>query len=145
MCNETHSSGIGGLHTIRYLKKRVDTGHGESVGESSGPVLFVSGSHRWGFLEAGDFFDPDIDKIKDGIKVPQGEVWNEIPAILPKSGLSIHHSLTYHGSGPNNSKKSRVSLVLHMRNESAKPIAGRTDYYISHLDDERYCPVIFEA
>ena len=42
------------------------------VGESSGPVRFVAGSHKWGFLESGDFFDSDIDKVRDGIKLPPG-------------------------------------------------------------------------
>jgi ectoine hydroxylase-related dioxygenase (phytanoyl-CoA dioxygenase family) len=117
------------------------------VRESSGPVRFVVGSHAWGFLDSGDFFASDNDSIRNGIPVPDGERWEETAAVLPPGGVSFHHSLTYHGSGPNVSRDDRVSVAIHLRTEKAHPVADYPDPYVtlSHLDDPAVCPVIYES
>jgi ectoine hydroxylase-related dioxygenase (phytanoyl-CoA dioxygenase family) len=115
------------------------------VGEASGPMRFVRGSHRWGFLDQGDFFGKDHAVLKEGIAVPEGEAWEEVSALLPAGGVSVHHSLTFHGSGPNTSQASRWSVAVHLRNEKAVPVPGDESYYVSHLDDPQLSPVIYES
>ncbi len=115
------------------------------VGPASGPMLFVRGSHRWGFLDRGNFFAKDQHKLREEIAVPAGESWEEVPALLPLGGLSVHHCLTYHGSNANLSDSARWSLAVHLRDERALPVPGDQGYYTAHLDDPRICPVMYEA
>lgn len=113
------------------------------VGQMSGPVRFVVGSHRWGFLAEGDFFGADHAGQQRQIPVPEGQQWKEQPALLPAGGVSLHHCLTYHGSGANTSTDARVSLAIHLRTEAATPIPGDSNYYVSHLDEPQYSPVMY--
>ena len=108
-------------------------------------MRFVRGSHQWGFLDSGDFFSHDNDALRDNIPVPDGYQWEEVAAVLPAGGLSIHHSLTYHGSGPNVSTAERVSVAIHMRTEVATPVVDYPNPYVTmqYLDDPAYCPVLY--
>lgn len=115
------------------------------VGELSGPVNFVRGSHRWGFLDQGNFFDKDQNKLRKNIDMPPGEAWEEVPAIISYGGLSIHDCLTYHGSGANVSEAARWSIALHLRDERARPVPDDEGYYTAHLDDLQICPLMYEA
>ena len=115
------------------------------VGAASGPMLFVRGSHRWGFLDRGNFFARDQHRLRQEIAVPAGESWEEVPALMPLGGLSVHHCLTYHGSNANLSDSARWSLAVHLRDERAVPVPGDQGYYTAHLDDPRICPVMYEA
>ena len=111
------------------------------VREESGPMKLVSGSHRWGFLDQGNFFDGELER--EQITVPPGETWQEVSAVLPPGGLSFHHRFTYHGSGPNISNLPRRAFAIHLRTEKSAPVPGSTEYFVSHLDDERMCPTIY--
>jgi ectoine hydroxylase-related dioxygenase (phytanoyl-CoA dioxygenase family) len=64
---------------------------------------------------------------------------------MPAGGVSFHHCLTFHGSEANTSDRSRCSVAVHLRTEAVEPIAGDESYYVSHLDDTAYAPVIYEA
>lgn len=112
------------------------------VTESSGPMRFVRGSHRWGFRDEGDFFGRDHDAQRLAIQVPEGARWDEVPAVLPAGGVSLHHCLTFHGSGPNTSSHARCSVAVHLRTDEAQPMPDSTDYYVSHLADPDHCPVL---
>ncbi|MDA0335397.1 MAG: phytanoyl-CoA dioxygenase family protein [bacterium] len=113
------------------------------VKAASGPMLFVPGSHRWGFLDAGDFFGKDHAAQRRQIPVPHGQTWAQVPALLAPGGVSFHHCLTYHGSGPNASGVARCSIAVHCRTEQVRPIAGNDNYYVSHLQDPALSPVLF--
>ena len=115
------------------------------VGIESGPMCFVPGSHRWGYLNAGDFFNSDRDRTRSEIQVPSGETWSEVPAILPPGALSFHQCLTYHASGRNTSTAPRVSFALHLRTEKSKPLAGCQEHYITDLDNPQIAPIIYRA
>lgn len=115
------------------------------VKEESGPMRFLRGSHRWGLLDSGDFFGHDHDAQRKDIAVPDGESWEEVEAVLPPCAVSFHDRHTYHASGPNASDAPRRSFAFHLRTENARPVEGRTDYYVQHLDDPAYCPVLYEA
>jgi len=112
------------------------------VTEEAGAMKFAIGSHQWGFLDQGDFFNTGESKPA---KLPEGGKWEEVPGTLSPGGVSFHHCLTYHGSGPNISKSPRISMALHLRTDRSRPKAGANDYYVSHLDDPTMCPVIYSA
>ncbi len=115
------------------------------VGEDSGPMRFVRGSQRWGFLDQGDFFGSDQEALRASIQMPEGEKWVEVDALLSAGGISLHHGLTYHASGANTTDEPRCSLAVHLRDERAVPVSGDESYYVSHLDEPQYSPVIYEA
>ncbi|MBT6148755.1 MAG: hypothetical protein HOH74_25185 [Gemmatimonadetes bacterium] len=110
---------------------------------SSGPMIFVRASHRWGYLDEGDFFGTDHAAQRQQITMPAGQTWTEVPALLDAGGVSFHHCLTYHGSGPNMSTMPRCSMAVHLRTEQARPVAGDSNYYVSHLHDPAYSPVLY--
>lgn len=112
---------------------------------ASGPMRFLRGSHRWGLLDSGDFFGHDHEAQQKDIPVPEGERWEEVEAVLPPGAVSFHDRHTYHASGPNVSDAPRRSFAFHLRTENARPVEGRNDYYVQHLDDPAYCPVLYEA
>lgn len=120
------------------------------VTENSGPVRFLRGSHRWGLKNAGDFFHQDIEAQKDVVPVPEGEQWDEVAAIIPPGGCSVHHMLTYHGSGPNMSTLPRRSFAIHLRTDRSRPAdnvheltleQGRD--LIKYIDDPYFNPLIY--
>lgn len=111
------------------------------VTPDAGPMSFVPGSQRWGLTDEGDFFGQDADALKASITIPDGESWTEVVGTLPPGGVSLHHALTFHGSGRNTSGGLRRSLAVHLRTESAVPAtkSGLT----THLDDPGLNPVIY--
>lgn len=118
------------------------------VRSESGPMRFVKGSHRWGFLDGSDFFHADHEGHREKFPVPEGEKWVEEEACLPPGGVSFHHRLTLHASGPNISSLPRKSFALHLRTERTKPIFGankETEFYVSNLDDPINAPVIYRG
>ncbi len=122
------------------------------VTEQSGPVRFLRGSHRWGLLNRGDFFAQQLDEQREQIRPPEGEVWDEVAAILPPGGASVHDCLTYHGSGPNLSNVPRRSLAIHLRTENSRPADNVSDLtleqgcdLIKYIDNPLYNPLIYDA
>jgi hypothetical protein len=119
------------------------------VPAESGPMRFVRGSHRWGLLKAGDFFSGDLDSIRKRIEGAKGGGdWNESAAVLAPGGVSFHHRLTVHGSGPNTSPHRRVSFAVHLRTEKSglRPGTRWQDAgYLSDFSDPVGSPVIYRA
>jgi len=108
----------------------------------AGPMRFVRGSHRWG-LQQSDFYGQDHEAQRQGIQVPPGHNWEEVPALLPPGGVSFHHNLTYHGSGPNRSPAPRRSFAVHLRTERSRPVDDARKGLTQFIDDPEYCPVIY--
>ncbi len=117
------------------------------VPEESGPVRYVTGSHKWGYLEGGDFYGSDDESQRDKIQLPEGAEWNETSAVMSAGQTVFHHRHTFHGSGPNYSEKPRISFAIHLRTNKTKPLYDATDreYYITDLDDPIKAPVIYGA
>ena len=65
------------------------------------------------------------------------------PALLRPGGVSFHHCLTYHGSGPNLSGRPRRSFALHMRTQHSAPVDGVRKGLAQFIDDPAYCPTIY--
>ena len=117
------------------------------VEAESGPMCFVPGSHRWGFLNAGDFFGSTKEDAKEKIPIPEAETWTEFSNTLPAGAFSVHHRLLYHGSHPNRTDTPRRSFAIHLCAEDSTPTPGNeSDYdYVAMLDDPNVCPVIWQA
>jgi hypothetical protein len=112
------------------------------VTAEAGPMRFVRGSHRWG-LQHSDFYGQDHDALRTQIRVPDGETWEEVAALLPPGGISFHHCLTYHGSGPNLTNAPRRSFAVHMRTDRSAPVGGARQGLTQFIDDPAHCPVIY--
>ena len=117
------------------------------VTAQSGPMCFVPGSQRWGFLNAGNFFGDTGDQTRKQIQVPAGQNWREVPAVMPPGAFSLHHRLTYHGSHPNLSPLPRRSFAIHLCAEDATPTPGSDQQYdyVGFLNNPAICPVIWDA
>ncbi|MEK6571592.1 MAG: phytanoyl-CoA dioxygenase family protein [Bacteroidota bacterium] len=115
-----------------------------NVTSDSGPMKFVRGSHKWGFLNKGDFYGQNHDAQREEIKVPVGCKWEEVAALLPPGGVSFHDDLTYHSSGPNLSLEPRRSFAIHLRTEKSRPCDGVKRALTAFLHDSSYCPIIYQ-
>ncbi|NGP46375.1 phytanoyl-CoA dioxygenase family protein [Bacillaceae bacterium SIJ1] len=86
----------------------------------NGAMKTILGSHKWGEVEGSDtFFEQDMEKLRE--KFAQQD-WVEEPCILKAGQASFHHSLTFHGSGPNVTSDPRLSIVAHL-------MPGHTSYH----------------
>jgi ectoine hydroxylase-related dioxygenase (phytanoyl-CoA dioxygenase family) len=111
----------------------------------AGPMRFVRGSHRWGLLNAGNFFSGELDQLKQNIRAKYEAPWEEVPAVLRPGGVSLHHKLTVHGSGPNAEPWPRKSVAIHLRTENSalKPgVEPGAVGWLNDFSDRHRCPVI---
>lgn len=116
------------------------------VTADSGPMRFVRGSHRWGLLKAGDFFSDNLDALKQRIITKSGGAWEEVAGVLSPGGVSFHHRLTVHGSGPNLSTGPRVSFAVHLRTEKSglRPgVKWQDAGYLHDFNDPLGSPICF--
>ena len=97
------------------------------VDETNGCMQFVPGSHQWGLLPESDFFNTDLDTMKEKIAALTGRPFKTAPSRLKAGEVSFHHSLTIHGSGPNLTDAPRRSLVLHLMPADTHYVAGSPD------------------
>jgi hypothetical protein len=114
-----------------------------NVEADCGPMLFARGSHRWGLRSEGDFYEQDLARQRKALRPPEGEQWEEVAALLPAGGVSFHHNLTFHGSGPNTSGRPRRSLAVHLRTEKSRPVGGKREGLAQFIDDLELCPMIY--
>jgi hypothetical protein len=108
-----------------------------------GPMRFLRGSHNWGFRSQGDFFAQNLAEQKNAITLPEGRTWEEVPGTMAAGGLSFHHCLTFHGSGPNTSGRPRRSFAVHLRTQNSRPVGDRREGLTQFIDDTTLCPVIY--
>src|SRR4029453_6527754 len=61
-----------------------------------------------------EFHAPDdwLAPVRDA--VPDGEELELVPIVGPAGGCAFHHSLPFHGSGPNRATVERRALVSHL-------------------------------
>ena len=113
------------------------------VTAASGPMIFLRGSHQWGFLNQGDFFGQNLDDLKAGLVLPGGATWDEVQGILPRGGISFHSALTMHGSSTNLSGSPRRSFAIHMRTDKSRPRNALRTGLTAFIDDPEICPVFY--
>ncbi len=116
----------------------------DEVRAESGPMRFVRGSHQWGFMDKSDFFGQDLEGQRQAMQVPAGQEWSEAQVLLPAGGVSFHHCLTLHGSGPNLTNWPRRSFAIHLRTDKSRPVDNRRAGLTNFIDDHLFCPVIYQ-
>ena len=116
----------------------------------AGTIEYARGSHRWPRVPArrSEFHAPDdwLAPVRDA--VPNGEELELVPIVVRAGGCAFHHSLTFHGSGPNRATVERRALVSHLvsaetgatRRTSIRSIRATVGATISL--DESFFPVV---
>lgn len=84
----------------------------------NGAVHFVRASHRMGEIPHVPTGLPLFTKALS--QPPDPELYPEVPALLQPGDASIHHFLTVHRSGPNNTDSHRRGFVLDYRGRSTR-------------------------
>jgi len=139
---------VVGWHQDQFYLDRIIAGPSinlwvalSDVYSESGPVRFIPRSHLWGRKYETRFFDSDVEKQKGMIEVPEGEVWEEVEAVLPAGWASAHHAGTLHGSGANSSEGSRLNLLINAGIDDFSVLPD--SYFATRVDDDRATPVIY--
>ena len=82
---------------------------------TNGGMRTIVGSHKWGLIEESDAFGvKDLEALAAKFAQDGAHPWLDEPCILKAGQASFHHSLTFHGSGPNRSADPRISVISHM-------------------------------
>jgi len=139
---------IVGWHQDQFYLNRISVGPSiniwvalTDVFSESGPVRFIPKSHHWGRRYETRFFESDVDKQKSAIEVPEGEVWEEIEAVLPAGWASAHHADVLHGSGANYSGGERLNLLINIGMDDFTILPD--NYFASRASDAIAAPVIY--
>ena len=120
---------------------------------NAGTIEYARGSHRWPRAPArrSEFHAPEdwLAPVRDA--VPDGEELELVPIVVPAGGCAFHHSLTFHGSGPNRATVERRALVSHL-------VPAETRFHPTNVDptysryrrrgdlslDESFFPVVWD-
>jgi ectoine hydroxylase-related dioxygenase (phytanoyl-CoA dioxygenase family) len=93
---------------------------------TNGGMRTIVGSHSWGLIEGSNtFFNQDLEELARRYAREGKGSWLDEPCIMQAGQVSFHHSLTFHGSGPNRTNQPRLSVVAHMMPGDTVYRAGR--------------------
>jgi ectoine hydroxylase-related dioxygenase (phytanoyl-CoA dioxygenase family) len=93
---------------------------------SNGGMRTIVGSHRWGLIPESDSFGiKDLEVLSAKFARDGSHPWLDEPCLLKAGQASFHHSLCFHGSGPNPSAEPRLSVISHMMPGDTVYRAGR--------------------
>ena len=82
---------------------------------TNGGMRTIIGSHKWGLIEGSAAFGrKDLETLAEEFAAQGGGAWLDEPCVLKAGQASFHHSLTFHGSGPNLTDQPRLSVIAHM-------------------------------
>ena len=82
---------------------------------TNGGMRTIVGSHKWGLIEGSNTFgSKDLEQLAAQFAAQGRGAWLDEPCLLKAGQVSFHHSLTFHGSGPNRSDQPRLAVVSHM-------------------------------
>lgn len=97
---------------------------------ASGCMNFVRGSHKNAILPHEDTFD-DNNLLSRGqeVKVDVDES-SKVPIEIHPGQISLHHGLTIHGSGPNNTDDRRIAAVIRYCTPEIKQQVAEVDYAV---------------
>jgi ectoine hydroxylase-related dioxygenase (phytanoyl-CoA dioxygenase family) len=118
-----------------------------------GTIEYARGSHKWPKVppDRGSFHAPEDWLAPVRAAAPEGEEPELVPVVVKAGGASFHHSLTFHGSGPNEASTHRRALVSHL-------IPAHTRFHPTNVDqtysryrrrgdlamDESFFPVLWD-
>jgi ectoine hydroxylase-related dioxygenase (phytanoyl-CoA dioxygenase family) len=118
-----------------------------------GTIEYVRGSHRWPKAppDRGSFHAPDDWLAPMHAAAPDTVEPERVPVVVKPGGCSFHHSLTFHGSGPNEATVERRALVSHLVPVHTRFHPRNTDVIYSRYRrrgdlslDESFFPVIWD-
>ena len=118
-----------------------------------GTIEYVRGSHRWPRVppDRGSFHAPDDWLAPLDAATPAGVEVERVPVVVKAGGCSLHHSLTFHGSGRNEATRERRALVSHLVPVETRFHPRETDLIYSRYRrrgdlslDESYFPVVWD-
>lgn len=96
----------------------------------SGCMEFVRASHKLAIQPHKDTFAED-NLLSRGQEVEVAVAESERTAIeLAPGQMSLHHGMTIHGSGPNNSNDRRIGVVIRYMSTDVKPQNEAPDYAV---------------
>ncbi|HUR76993.1 MAG TPA: phytanoyl-CoA dioxygenase family protein [Acidimicrobiales bacterium] len=94
----------------------------DDVDDENGAMQMIPGSQRWGLLPgASNFFGTDRAAQLDAIGA--GRIAEPRSVVMAAGQVSFHHSLTFHGSGANTSRRLRRSLAVHFVDASVTAVS----------------------
>jgi ectoine hydroxylase-related dioxygenase (phytanoyl-CoA dioxygenase family) len=130
----------------------------DDTSADGGTIEFVPGSHRWQLSDpSGEFHGPEQYRLPMQQAAEREGVEPEIAYIeVPAGGGSFHHGWMWHGSGGNNGKRPRRSLVLHAMRSDVEyvpenfgdgigPIYSRYKHLGDNQLDENYFPILWRG
>ena len=106
--------------------------------KASGCMDFVRASHKNPILPHEDTFD-DRNLLSRGQEVCVEVNDGDKTAIELQPGeISLHHGLTIHGSGPNQSDDRRIACVIRYIRPDMAQLAGQQDFAVLARGEDRY-------
>ena len=118
-----------------------------------GTIEYVRGSHLWPKAppDRGSFHAPENWLAPLDGATPEGVEPERVPVVVKPGGCAFHHSLTFHGSGPNESEVERRALVSHLVPVETRFHPTNTDLIYSRYRrrgdlslDESFFPVLYD-
>jgi ectoine hydroxylase-related dioxygenase (phytanoyl-CoA dioxygenase family) len=118
-----------------------------------GTIEYIRGSHRWPRVppDRASFHAPEDWLAPLAAATPEGVEPERVPVEVKAGGCAFHHSLTFHGSGPNEATRERRALVSHLVPEETRFHPSETDLIYSRYRrrgdlslDESYFPVVWD-
>jgi ectoine hydroxylase-related dioxygenase (phytanoyl-CoA dioxygenase family) len=94
----------------------------------NGAMQFVRASHRLGAVAHHDTYGEN-NLLSRGQEIAVDfDPADEVPVELGAGDISLHHGLTFHGSGPNTTDHHRVALAIRYVTPEMGKQGGATDY-----------------
>lgn len=97
----------------------------------SGCMDFVQGSHKNEILDHEDSFDEHNLLSRGQEVVVDVADADKVAVELSPGAMSLHHGLTIHGSGPNQSNDRRIGVAIRYISAKMRKAGGVKDYAIS--------------
>lgn len=118
-----------------------------------GTIEYVRGSHHWPKAPParGEFHAPEDWLAPMRAAAPAGAEPERVPVVVKAGGATFHHSLMFHGSGPNEATRERRALVSHLIPVQTRFHPRNTDQIYSRYRrrgdlslDESFFPVVWD-
>jgi hypothetical protein len=107
-----------------------------------GTLMVLDGSHRWsGTTGLRTFKESNLAELERRFSGGRQQ-YTKVPVVLKKGQVSFHHCLTIHGSDVNRGTSPRLSLAIHLQDESNRHRVYRNERGIPwHIVNDRLCRV----
>jgi ectoine hydroxylase-related dioxygenase (phytanoyl-CoA dioxygenase family) len=140
---------VGFLVPARVVTLRIALEHETAT---AGCMHVVDGSHTWGPIDTvRALAEASVTSLVPALSAEQRDAMSRARSLeLAPGDVTLHHCLTLHGSGPNESESARRTLILRMfdaecRLDRARLPAGSDVHFPcdddGHLSPERFAVV----